>query len=73
MGAANFDWFTTIKEGGAYVALLLFGALIWMNLERNRLLKKLDDRDIKLEALAERLLTISTELKTFLFNERRAS
>jgi len=73
MGAANFDWFTTIKEGGAYVALLLFGALIWMNWERNRLLKKLDDREDKLEAMSERVLTLSTELKTFLFNERRAS
>jgi len=70
---ANFDWFAYVKEGGAYCSPLLLGAIIWLNAERLRLLKELTSRDERLEALAERVITVATELKTFLFTERKAS
>jgi hypothetical protein len=69
----SVDWFSYVKAGGAYCAPLLLGALYWMNTERVRLLKELKERDIKMEALAERVVTISTEMKTFLFHERKGS
>jgi hypothetical protein len=68
---ASIDWFSYVKEGGAYCAPLLLCAVYWMNTERVRLLKELKERDIKMEALAERVVTISTEMNTFLFHERK--
>lgn len=60
-----------MKNGGAYCAPLLLLALWWMNGERSRLVKELQDRDEKLEVLADRALTVMAELKTFLFSERK--
>ncbi len=73
MGAANFDWLSYVKEGGIYCAPLLLMAVLWMNTERLRLLKELKEQDNKVHALAERVITITTEMKTFLFHERRGS
>ncbi len=69
--ATAFDWFAYVKEGGAYCSPLLLAAIYWLNTERSRLLVELKERDGKLESLAERVLTISAELKVFLFNERK--
>ena len=73
MGATNVDWFALVKDGGAYCAPLLLAAIYWLQADRSRLLEKIDAQDEKLAALAERTITIATELRNFLFNERKAS
>ncbi len=73
MGEAGFDWFSYVKEGGAYCAPLLLMAIYWQNTERLRLLKELKEQDTKVHALAERVVTITTELKVFLSYERKGS
>lgn len=72
MSAPPFDWIDLVQKGGSYVSPLLLGALIWMNADRVRLIKELKEKDEKLEDLAERLIVVATEVRTFLFNERRA-
>jgi len=69
--AASWDWFTFVKNGGAYVSPLLLAALIWLNGERSRLLLELEKRDEKMESLAERWLVVITELRSYLFQEQR--
>lgn len=61
-----------VQEGGGIAAVLELAALIWMNIDRNRLIAELKERSDKLESLADRLIVVSTELKTFLFSERKA-
>ena len=69
---APFDWIELAQKGGSYVSPLLLGALIWMNADRARLIQELKSKDEKLESLAERLIIVATEVRTFLFNERKA-
>lgn len=67
----DVDWITWAKEAGLYISPLLMGAVFWQEQERRRLLtenKALDDRVVDLE---ERVLTITAELKMYLFNERK--
>jgi hypothetical protein len=71
VAAASFDWFGLVKEGGAYCAPLLLAAVLWLNADRARLLQELKERDARLETLAERVIAITTELRNFLFNERK--
>ena len=71
INASGFDWLSYIRDGGSYA--LLLGAVYWLNADRVRLLRELKDRDAKIEALAERVLTLTAEIKTFLFNERKSS
>jgi hypothetical protein len=71
VGSAGFDWLGYLREGSPYA--LLLGAVYWLNAERVRLLSELKDRDAKIEALAERVLTLTAEIKTFLFTERKSS
>jgi len=66
------DWIQWAKEAGAYVSPLLMAALIWMNVDRNRLIKENNEKDQRLEILAERVITVATQLQMFLFNERKA-
>jgi hypothetical protein len=70
-GAGNFDWLSYIQNGGSYA--LLLGAVYWLNAERVRLLSENKEKDAKIEALAERVLTLTAEIKTFLFTERKSS
>lgn len=65
-------WLQKVQEGGGIAAVLELAALIWMNIDRNRLIAELKERSDKLESLADRLIVVSTELKTFLFSERKA-
>jgi len=67
------DWFAFVKDGGAYCAPLLLAALLWLNSDRNRLLSSLKEKDRQVEDLAERVLTVATELRTFLFNRGAGS
>ena len=66
------DWITWAKEAGAYISPLLMAAVFWLNADRVRLLGVLKQKDQRLEDLAERLIIVSTELKMYLFNERKA-
>ena len=66
------DWITWAKEAGAYISPLLMGAVIWLNTDRNRLISENKQKDERLHGLSERLLVVATELKMYLFNERKA-
>lgn len=71
--AAVFDWIGYVKSAGGAISPILFGALIWMNGERSRLLSQLEKREERLDELAERWLVVITELRTYLFQERKGS
>jgi hypothetical protein len=47
----------------AITSPLLLAALIWMNRERIRLIGEVASKDAKLEGIAERTITLMTELK----------
>lgn len=66
------DWITWAKEAGVYISPLLMGGMLWQEVERRRLLAENKSLDTKLYDLAERVITISAELKVYLFNERKA-
>lgn len=65
------DWITWAKEAGAYISPLLMAAVFWLNADRARLIEENKLKDGRLQDLAERLIIVSTELKVFLFNERK--
>lgn len=65
-------WFDIAQKGGAIAAVLELGALLWLNDDRKRLLLSLEAKSREVKDLAERVITITTELKVFLFNERKA-
>lgn len=65
-------WFSLAREGGPWVCPFLLGAIFWLNADRNRLIAENKLKDERLVSLSERSITVATELKTFLFNERRA-
>lgn len=75
-------WVTFVTEGGKYCAVLELGALVWIIRDRAILLTRALDENVELKKqldlksgevkdLAERVVTIATELKVFLFNERK--
>ena len=72
MEVASVDWIGFVREGGTFCAPLLLCAIYWLNTERSRLLQELKERDEKVEVLAERIITLSAEMKLFLFHERKA-
>lgn len=65
-------WFDVVQKGGAIAAVLLLGALLWMNSDRNKVIADLKAERLKVDALADRVITIATRLDQFLFNERKA-
>lgn len=65
------DWITWAKEAGIYIAPLLMGGMLWQELERRRLIDENKSKDDRIFDLAERIISISAELKMFLFNERK--
>lgn len=66
MPPASFDFFTYVKDGGAYCSPLLLAALLWMVRERKDLLAKLEAKSAKVENLTERMIVLMTELKVWL-------
>ncbi len=71
-------WFQKVQEGGAIAAVLLLGALVWMNVDRKRLLAALDrkdetiaKKDEDLKNLSSEVLVLLAEVKTFLFHGGR--
>lgn len=65
-------WFQAVRDGGGIAAVLELAALVWLHADRNRLIAELKARDDRLDSMAERLIVVATELKTFLFSERKA-
>ena len=63
-------WIQTVREGGAIAAVLELGALVWLHVDRGRLIDQMKSKDEQLVHLSEKTITIMTELKTFLFNVR---
>ena len=59
---------STRFKGGAVAALLLLGALGWMDRERRRLLRENTAKDLKLEAMSERMIALMTKIEMLLFN-----
>lgn len=47
------------------------GAVLWQEVERRRLLGENKAMAAQVMALAERVISVSTELKMYLFNERK--
>lgn len=66
------DWITWAEKAGIYISPLLMGAVLWLNADRNRLITDLKVKEAQVSDLAERVVAIATELKTYLFNERKA-
>lgn len=73
-------WVAFVTEGGKYCAVLELAAIIWLNVDRKRLLESLTakdallkEKDDKLASLSERTLTFMAEIKTFLFQGGRAA
>lgn len=64
------QWFQYVKDGGAVAAVLLLGAVIWLDRDRDRLIAENKSKDDKLVSLSERTVTVMTEIKTFLFSGR---
>ena len=68
----SVDWITWAKEAGVYISPLLMGAVLWQEMERRRLIADNKELNLHLRDLAKQVVTVSTELKIFLFNERKA-
>lgn len=66
-----FDWFAFVERAGAIAAVLELGALLWLNIDRNRLLTDLKEERGKVEKMAERVIELATDIRTYLFNERK--
>ena len=66
------DWITWAKEAGVYISPLLMGAVLWQEWERRRLLTENKSKDDRITDLAERVISITAELKMYLFNERKS-
>jgi hypothetical protein len=65
-----------VREGGAYCAPLLLLAILWLELDRRRLLKSLSDKDeiiavkdAKIESLSERVIEVATAVRTLLIGK----
>ena len=71
VGPPPFDWFDAVQKGGAVAAVLLLGAVGWMDRERRRLLREIAARDLKLEALSERFIVLMTKIEMALFGGRQ--
>lgn len=72
-------WLAFVERAGGVAAVLEFGALMWLGKDRVRVLlenaelrKQLDVKASEVKDLAERVITIATELRMFLFNERKS-
>jgi hypothetical protein len=71
-------WLDFVQRAGSVAAVLELGAILWMNVDRNRLLECLkgkdttiEEKDKKLLELAGQTLVLLAEIKTFLFHGGR--
>jgi len=66
------DWLVNyVREGGGYCAVLELLAIGWLLKEHARLTRENKELDARVFDLAKVIITISTELRMFLFNERK--
>lgn len=65
-------WLQKVSEGGGVAAVLELGAILWLLADRARLIAECKEESEKVHNLAERLIVVATEIKTFLFSERRS-
>lgn len=63
MPPPSFDFFTYVKDGGAYCSPLLLAALMWMLKERNNLLEKLEKKSDRLEVIVNQTIVLMAELR----------
>lgn len=66
------EWVELGKQGGAVLVPFLLGAIFWMNLDRNRLIAENKLKDDRLVKLSEKSIEVWTEVRAFLFHERKA-
>jgi len=64
-------WLAFMERAGAVAAVLEFGALWWLNADRNRVVADLKVKSAEVTDLAKQVITVATELRVFLFNERK--
>lgn len=64
-------WLAFMERAGTVAAVLEFGALLWLNADRNRLVADLKLKSAEVSDLAKQVITVATELRVFLFNERK--
>ena len=55
-----------------YISPLLLASTLWLNEDRKRLIAENKQKDDHLVSLSERSLTVFAEVRTFMFNERKA-
>ena len=68
----GFNLIQFVRDGGQYCAVLELFAIGFLLADRGRLLKTLREKDGEIRELSKIIITVSTELKTWLFSERRA-
>ena len=66
------QWMDLATKGGAYVAPFLMGAILWLLVDRKRLVEENKQKDTRLVDLAERAIAVNAEIRMFLFQERKA-
>lgn len=64
--------FDFVRQGGAYCAPLLLLALYWLSREYRRVQSENKEKDKQLLDLSMQIVTVTTEIKVFLFQERKA-
>lgn len=72
-------WIAFVERAGAVAAVLEFGALMWMNTDRKRLLESLSSKDKiialkdeKLASISERALVLMAKIETWFQSGRAA-
>lgn len=68
----DFNLIQFVREGGSYCAVLELLAIGFLLRDRGRLLSTLKEKDAELRELSKVTFTVASELKTWLFSERRS-
>lgn len=68
----DWQWWVAWLERAGGVAAVMEGAAIWWLLrELGKRDDKIDAANSKVESLAERFIALATDIRTFMFNERK--
>jgi hypothetical protein len=73
MGMSQEQIFAFVQQGGAYCAPLLLLALFWLSREYRRVQAENEKKDKQLLDLSSQIIEVTTEIKVFLFQERKTS
>ncbi len=73
MGLSQEQIFDFVRQGGAYCSPLLLLALFWLSREYRRVQVENEKKDKQLLDLSLKSIEVSTEIKVFLFQERKAT